>query len=459
MSEERDQPTPSQTATVASFTLFALRSRSITATVERGVRLATDLTSAPMGALVQVLGPGRVAVVHGEGPVSLTPGESYEVDADLLTTTVCSGPWPGGGVCLRLGPSGSRSLPAAGAGATLSVSVPVEGTPWGRLLVARSESRVFTEVDSDLVQAVAAVLSAALERERRESGLAAVAAFGRFALESPDVGTTVKRAVDLVTRALEAPIGAVVRVARQHGRLVIVQASAPVGLNPGAEYRIDPRLADVLLTPDPLMAEDWRADHRFATPLLPHAARAVAHLATAIPLDRHPGSRLVVGDTRPRQFSDTEVEIMTSTARMLAAALQPQRLHGAPSGTTSRAPDEERRLASPVTEVALVNRAGVIVWVNGAWEDFAYDNGGHPGRTGVGVSYLACCDAAEDPVADQVGDAIRTAVQGDLPAPMRVVIPCHSPQSPRWFDVLISSRFDDDGNCLGASVTLSAALP
>ena len=34
-------------------------------------------------------------------------------------------------------------------------------------------------------------------------------------------------------------------------------------------------------------------------------------------------------------------------------------------------------------------------------------------------------------------------------------MPCHSPATDRWYDVLISSRLDDDGRVLGATVTLS----
>ena len=51
-------------------------------------------------------------------------------------------------------------------------------------------------------------------------------------------------------------------------------------------------------------------------------------------------------------------------------------------------------------EVALLDRAGVITWVNAAWQDFAAANGGDPARTGTGVSYLqACAGAGNDPVA------------------------------------------------------------
>jgi anti-anti-sigma factor len=109
-------------------------------------------------------------------------------------------------------------------------------------------------------------------------------------------------------------------------------------------------------------------------------------------------------------------------------------------------------------EVALLDRDGVIAWVNPAWQAFAAANGGDPARTGIGVPYLqACAAAGDDPVAAEVAGAIRTALAGDLPGPLTVEVPCHSPATERWFDVLISSRFDDQGRSLGASVTLSLA--
>ena len=109
-------------------------------------------------------------------------------------------------------------------------------------------------------------------------------------------------------------------------------------------------------------------------------------------------------------------------------------------------------------EVALLDRDGVIAWVNPAWRAFAAANGGDPARTGVGESYLqACAAAGDDPVAAEVAAAIRAALAGDLPGPLTIEVPCHAPATERWFDVLISSRFADDGRSLGATVTLSLA--
>jgi len=109
-------------------------------------------------------------------------------------------------------------------------------------------------------------------------------------------------------------------------------------------------------------------------------------------------------------------------------------------------------------EVALLDRSGVIVSVNEAWQAFALANGGDPERVGRGVSYLDVCAAAgDDPVAAQVAAAIRGALAGDLPGPLAVEVPCHSPRTARWFHMLMSPRQDDSGTCLGVTITLSLA--
>jgi hypothetical protein len=106
-------------------------------------------------------------------------------------------------------------------------------------------------------------------------------------------------------------------------------------------------------------------------------------------------------------------------------------------------------------EFALLDTEGVIVAVNEAWLAFCADNGGDPARAGVGMSYLDICDGAGDLGSIEIGASIRAALSGELPAPVLVTIPCDAPGVPRLFDVLVSSRFDDQGSCSGATVTLS----
>ncbi|PVZ07715.1 PAS domain-containing protein [Actinomycetospora cinnamomea] len=127
---------------------------------------------------------------------------------------------------------------------------------------------------------------------------------------------------------------------------------------------------------------------------------------------------------------------------------------GGPRGNGTR-----RVVPDHPVETALLDTAGTIVWVNPAWHEFCLANGGDPTRAGVGRSYLGLCDAASDPQSAAVAAAIRAALRGDLPAPARIEVPCPAPERPRCFDVLVSSRRDDRGAVLGATVTLSEVVP
>ena len=109
-------------------------------------------------------------------------------------------------------------------------------------------------------------------------------------------------------------------------------------------------------------------------------------------------------------------------------------------------------------EVALLDRSGVVA-VNPAWESFCLSNGGDLARCGVGASYLDACAADPgDHASRAVAAAIGQAAVGELPAPARVRLECSSAAEERWFDVLVSSRFDDGGICLGVSVTISRTV-
>ncbi len=114
-----------------------------------------------------------------------------------------------------------------------------------------------------------------------------------------------------------------------------------------------------------------------------------------------------------------------------------------------------RVAAEQPVEFALLDRHGVIVAVNDAWRAFCLRNEGDITRAGVGRSYLDLCDVAGDPGSRAVAASIRSAVIGELPAPAVITIDCPAPGLPRSFDVLVSSRFDDAGGCVGAAVTLS----
>ena len=178
-------------------------------------------------------------------------------------------------------------------------------------------------------------------------------------------------------------------------------------------------------------------------PVYPSVAAALAARSPAASSTATPADAVRAGEVRRRH---------------LAGAPRAAGLAGAPRAAGLTADERPAFEADVGVEVALLDRDGVIAWVNPAWQAFAAANGGDPDRAGRGVSYLqACAAAGDDPAAQDVAAAIRAALAGDLPAPLVVEVPCHSPAAGRWFDVLISSRLADDGRVLGATVTLSLA--
>lgn len=111
---------------------------------------------------------------------------------------------------------------------------------------------------------------------------------------------------------------------------------------------------------------------------------------------------------------------------------------------------------SGCTEIADLDRNGTIIRVNEAWVRFCLANGGDPERAGPGVSWLAACDAAgTDPWAVVVCEAVRLATDGRVRTPLTVTAPCHGTTGPRWFDIGVSSRYGDDGEPVGARVTVA----
>lgn len=182
--------------------------------------------------------------------------------------------------------------------------------------------------------------------------------------------------------------------------------------------------------------------------------------AAALPLVWHGrviGATAFVFDV-PMPFGELARQYLRLVADLCAVSLG-----GASSeGAAPVASSETRWLIdSTDSEIALLDRDGVIVAVNEAWLEFGRRNGADPARCGVGMSYLAVCDAASGQVgAALIGAAIRAALAG---APMAgpVSIPCHDPREDRWYEVMVSTRWCDDrpGAVEGATVVLTRAFP
>lgn len=107
-------------------------------------------------------------------------------------------------------------------------------------------------------------------------------------------------------------------------------------------------------------------------------------------------------------------------------------------------------------EVAVLDLDGIIVEVSDEWRESGARNAADPAACGVGASYLdlsAAADASD--AAQDVEQAIRTALRGELAAAAVVEIQCDSANERRWLDVAVSSRTDSTGATTGATVMLA----
>ncbi|WP_422929587.1 diguanylate cyclase domain-containing protein [Singulisphaera sp. PoT] len=106
----------------------------------------------------------------------------------------------------------------------------------------------------------------------------------------------------------------------------------------------------------------------------------------------------------------------------------------------------QKTIDSLLGHIAILDREGVIVSVNRAWDQFAFANGLDADRCGPGVDYLRTCDEASGNDAEegaQAAEGIRDVLAGRVPD-FELEYPCHSPSERRWFTVR-ASRFAMDG--------------
>jgi len=319
---ERDR-TQRSYAAAAAFGRFALRSPGIDATVARAVEVVCEMLDAPSASVVRLTDhPLRRVLVAGQGVPSPEPGREFAVTPEVDALIRTHGPlvvndWHDLPVAGQL-----RGGPWAGVRASVAVPVPVAGREWGRLAVAFGEPRRFSATEVDLMQSVGHLLAAAVERDRAEQTNAAVAAFGRFALGSRDSDATVRRAVEVVSAVLDAPMAAVMRAPDHTGRFEVLHGYGALSVLTGLQGPAGPELDAWLHQGGSVAVEDW-AVHPLA-PAVPHLIERGARASVSAPLlvcGRTFG-RLTAHYPQPRQFDATELDVIEAVAHLLSSALE-----------------------------------------------------------------------------------------------------------------------------------------
>jgi diguanylate cyclase (GGDEF)-like protein len=105
-----------------------------------------------------------------------------------------------------------------------------------------------------------------------------------------------------------------------------------------------------------------------------------------------------------------------------------------------------RVLDSLDEQVAVIDRAGSIVYVNAAWVEFGRANGAPASVKWVGTNYLTVCRTAQAAGDCTAADAVRgfeEVIAGRAPR-FLYEYPCFSPDEERWFMMRVAEVRDSD---------------
>ncbi|MGE3959692.1 MAG: chemotaxis protein CheB [Vicinamibacterales bacterium] len=178
-------------------------------------------------------------------------------------------------------------------------------------------------------------------------------------------------------------------------------------------------------------------------PLLDHDLhRPISHFALKL------GGTDFLGDLRTVLDSGQPIERRTSTegSEHVLIRMTPYMSRGdVPTGVVVSFVDistiteanarTQKVLDSMPQQVSMIDRNGVIVMVNAAWERFARENGAMPGHVGVGSNYFAVCSEGNLPPESEGHEAregLKRLIAGEIDR-FALEYPCHSALERRWF--------------------------
>lgn len=99
-------------------------------------------------------------------------------------------------------------------------------------------------------------------------------------------------------------------------------------------------------------------------------------------------------------------------------------------------------------QIAVIDREGIIIYVNRAWTAFGFENGLSSDVSGAGSNYLAVCNTSGirgDNLASEAAQGLRDVLAGKQ-ASFYFEYPCHSPTEKRWFMMRAAPLHGDSGN-------------
>lgn len=115
-------------------------------------------------------------------------------------------------------------------------------------------------------------------------------------------------------------------------------------------------------------------------------------------------------------------------------------------------------LDSLSAHIAVIDKNGMIVAVNKAWEEFSENNcaEGQENATGVGQNYVRMSESTEDfnEETEAIVNQFRRVLNGELEA-FTHEYPCHSPTEDRWFMLQVNALKNKDGGAVVSHINIT----
>jgi GAF domain-containing protein/anti-sigma regulatory factor (Ser/Thr protein kinase) len=307
-------------AAAAEFGQFALGSHDLDATIARAALVARTTLDGSVGMLARCREPRRLLVLCADGVGGIPPGDEVEVPSDLDPTA--------GQDLVRVEDLGARTgqgtaglWAADGMVSALAVTLHLGSRPWGQLSVFDTRPRSWREVEVDFLRSLTHVLASAVDRAVGEVAQAAVAAFGRFAVQEMDLDAVLDRAQELAMQVLEVSACTIARWIRP-GRARLVRARGPIRVSVGQEFDLAPELARVWSLTEPMPVPDWDGESEVPIPRALRESSLKSSLYVSIMVEGVPWGRMVVHDLLPRRWRQVEIDFIQSLANILATAVE-----------------------------------------------------------------------------------------------------------------------------------------
>jgi diguanylate cyclase (GGDEF)-like protein len=123
---------------------------------------------------------------------------------------------------------------------------------------------------------------------------------------------------------------------------------------------------------------------------------------------------------------------------------------------------EERGFAAAVVDalsshICVIDKDGLIIAVNRAWQNFAINNPPVSNRTGVGAHYLQVCRDASGPGsedAEKFALGVRSVLNGKSRF-FEMEYPCHGPTQIRWFLARVTPLKIEQGGAVISHATIT----